>query len=196
MSMERRRPTSRTDMKGAIFKHFEAFVSDNWGVEVYEEILDGLDLLTEGPFLGPGSYPDEDLLSIVGATIQKLGIPLPDALRVFGKYLFPKLAGDAPQFVEGQSDLKQFLMTVDGVIHVEVKKLFPDAYLPRLLYEDTADDQLTVHYQSKRQFCQLFVGLVEGAAERFSTPIAWDETACSHTGSEQCTFEFRFSAAA
>ncbi len=183
-------------MKGAIFKHFETFVTDNWGVEVYEEVLDGLDLITQGPFLGPGNYPDEDLLAIVGATIQKLGIPLPDALRVFGKYLFEKLAGDAPQFVEDKSDLKQFLMTVDGVIHVEVKKLFPEAYLPRLAYEDTGADQLTVHYHSKRQFCQLFVGLVEGAAESFSSPLDWNETACSHSGAEQCTFEFRFSKAA
>lgn len=183
-------------MKGSIFKHFEDFVTDNWGIETYEEILSGLDLQTEGPFLGPGNYPDEDLLAIVGATIQKLGIPLPKALRVFGNYLFEKLAGDAPQFLEGTTDLKQFLLTVDQVIHVEVKKLFPEAYLPRLHYEDTGADALTVHYQSKRQFCQLFAGLVEGAAQRFGTPIAWDESACTHTGAEQCTFHFRFSEAA
>lgn len=183
-------------MKGSIFKHFEAFVSDNWGPEVYEEILDSVTLQTQGPFLGPDNYPDEDLLAIVGATIGKLGVPLPDALRAFGRYLFPKLAGDAPVFLEKIGDLKTFLQTVDGVIHVEVKKLAPEAYLPAIECEDPGGDRLVMHYESRRQLCQLFLGLVEGAGDKFGTSVGWSESACTHKGDGRCTFEFDFGKAA
>ena len=179
-------------MKGSIFKHFESFVTDNWGDELFDEILDGVELQTEGPFLGPGNYPDEDLLAIVAATIERLQIPLPDALRAFGKDLFGRLAADAPFSLEGVDDLKSFLQTVDGVIHVEVKKLAPDANLPRLQCEDTGPGRLTMQYRSDRQFCQLFLGLAEGAAERFATELRAVETTCTHRGDDCCTFEMEF----
>ena len=182
-------------MKGSIFKHFESFVCENFGQETFEEILEGVDLITDGPFLGPDNYPDEDLLAIVGATIDKLQIPLPDALRAFGKDLFGKLAAEAPVFLENVDDLKTFLQMVDGVIHVEVKKLSPEAYLPKLECIDTGEGTMTMKYMSERQLCQLFLGLVEGAAERFSTELGWDHTACTHEGAPECTFEFNFSKA-
>jgi predicted hydrocarbon binding protein len=183
-------------MKGSIFRHFESFVTDNWGVEFFEDILDGVDLLTEGSFLGPGDYPEEDLLAIVGATITKLDIPLPNVLRLFGKYLFPQLAGDAPVFLVGATDLRTFLQSVDTVIHVEVKKLWPQAYLPRVNCATKGETGMVIEYQSKRQMCQLFLGLVEGAVENFDTSVDWDETTCTHRGDEVCTFQFNFKAAA
>ena len=37
-------------MKGVIFKHFESFVSENFGAELFEEVLDRLpDLRLVGP---------------------------------------------------------------------------------------------------------------------------------------------------
>ena len=42
-------------MKGIIFTTFEAFVTDTFGAEVYEDILDETDLITTEPFVGPYS---------------------------------------------------------------------------------------------------------------------------------------------
>jgi len=184
-------------MKGSIFKHFESFVTDNWGEDFWEGILDQVTLETDGPFLGPENYPDGDLLTIVGTTIEELGVPLPDALRLFGRYLFAKLESDAPHFVSDSSDLLTFLQTIDGVIHVEVKKLSPEAYLPSIRCERLGDTGMRMHYQSDRQFCQLFLGLIEGAAERFESQLdSFEETTCTHQGDDQCTFDFQFKEAA
>lgn len=184
-------------MKGSIFKHFESFVVDHWGADFWEGILEQVSLQTSGPFLGPENYPDEDLLAIVGTTTHALNVPLPEALRLFGRYLFAQLEGDAPELVCEDQSLVEFLQIIDGVIHVEVKKLSPLAQPPRIACEPLPQGGLRMHYRSQRAFCQLFLGLIEGAAERFGSRVSSSqEIACTHRGAEQCTFDFQFQPAA
>ncbi len=182
-------------MKGIIFKHFESFVVDNFGEDVFEDVLDSTELITEGPFVGPGTYPDEDLFALVGTAIGKLGIPLNDALYAFGTYLFDHLAAAAPVFVESSADLRTFLLTIHSVIHVEVRKLFPGADTPDFSYEEPADDRLVMHYTSKRKLCPLVRGLLDGAAKSFGESIVCTETSCVHEGADQCTFQLTFEGA-
>ena len=179
-------------MKGIIFKHFESFVVENFGDEVFEVVLEETDLQTDGPFVGPGTYPDADLFALVGTAIGKLGIPLNDALYAFGTYLFEKLSSAAPIFAESSSDLRTFLLTIHSVIHVEVRKLFPGAETPDFDYEEPSEDRLVMHYSSKRQLCPLVRGLLDGAAKSFNESIVVKETACTHQGAERCTFELTF----
>ena len=91
------------------------FVSENFGAELFEEVLDSAELQTEGPFLGPGTYPDADLFALVGGVIERLGIPLTDAVYAFGKDLFPRLAAGHPPFLEGMPDLRSFVNTTRGL---------------------------------------------------------------------------------
>ena len=66
-------------MKGIIFTIFEDFITDNYGAETYEQIISECNLQTKEPFVGPGTYPDSDLMEIVGKATAKLGIPMPYA---------------------------------------------------------------------------------------------------------------------
>lgn len=116
-------------MKGIVFNLLEEFITSMLGEEKYEEIVAGCDLKTKEPFVGPGTYPDEDLFAIVGKTVAVSGIALPDALRGFGRFCFPRLAEKFPVFVTAHNHPKPFLKSVETVIHVEVKKLYPDAVL-------------------------------------------------------------------
>lgn len=181
-------------MKGVIFKYFESFVTDTFGAAVYEELLDCTELTTGGAFVGPETYPDEDLFALVGTAIEKLKIPLPDALHAFGKYLFAKLADQVPMFVDRERGLKSFLLTIHSVIHVEVKKLFPGAETPRFAYEDPGEGRLVIEYTSGRKLCPLFRGLIDGAAESFAEPVQYQETQCLHHGADSCRFEMSFAA--
>ena len=60
-------------MKGIIFNLPEEFVVETFGVDAYEEILAASELRTTDPVVGPGTYPDEDLLALVGKTVERLG---------------------------------------------------------------------------------------------------------------------------
>ena len=57
-------------MKGIIFKHFETFVVDSFGAEVFEKLLEATELQTQGPFVGPETYPDADELDFGAAKEQ------------------------------------------------------------------------------------------------------------------------------
>ena len=179
-------------MKGVIFNLLEGFIADGWGAETYEDIMSRCPLHTKEPFIGPGTYPDADLLAIVGMTVEKLGLTVPEALHAFGKYSFSRLAVRFPTFMEGHDHPKAFLKTIDSVIHVEVRKLFKGAVTPRITFTDPGPDELVLHYESARRVCTLMTGLLEGCGDHFKTPLTWVETVCTSRGADACEFHVRF----
>jgi len=180
-------------MKGIIFNLLEEFITENWGEEKYEEILKGCPIKTKEPFVGPGTYPDADLIAIVTKTVEKLGVPLPEALRTFGRFCFPKLSERHPQFVKPYRHPKAFLKTVENIIHVEVRKLYKDAETPHFSYKDPASNRLIIEYESKRKLCHFMEGLIEGVAVYFQSPIQYQQTRCALKEGKVCEFDLVFS---
>lgn len=179
-------------MKGIVFNLLEEFIAEKLGEEKYEEIVAGCDMMTKEPFVGPGTYPDDDLFAIVGKTVEVSGIALPDALRAFGRFCFPKLAERFPDFIVPHTHPKSFLKTVDTVIHVEVRKLYPDAEPPYFTYDDPTPDRLIMRYSSKRRLCHLMEGLIDGVSDYYKTPIRYRQTKCLLEGGSECEFELVF----
>lgn len=87
-------------MKGIIFNLFESFVTDNFGQEKYKKIESKTKFKTQEPFVGPGTYPNKNLFALIATAVEILNIPGPDAVKAFGKYMFPKLIDKYPIFVE------------------------------------------------------------------------------------------------
>ena len=179
-------------MKGLVFNLLEDFIVEGWGEEAYEEIFAECPLKTKEPFVGPGTYPDSDLVTIAQVGAAKLGVTLDEALVAFGKFSFPRLAAKVPKIMRYQRDAKRFLMSIDSVIHVEVRKLFPEAVTPRFTCVDVGEDRLEIRYESDRGLCRFMEGLLLGVAEHFETDIAFEQTACLHRGADHCHFALRF----
>lgn len=179
-------------MKGVIFNFLEAFITEGWGEEAYERIVGLCPLHTQEPFVGPNTYPDADLLAIVGKAAETLGVSVPDAVHAFGRFCFPRFAAKYPVFVRDHTHPKTFLQTIDKVIHVEVRKLLKDAEPPRITSVDPAPDELVLSYASARQLCPLVGGLLEGVAAYFHTPIHYQQTRCVRDGSPVCEFKLTF----
>ena len=158
-------------MKGVIFNIFEEFVCTVADEDTWEDILDAVELETKEPFVGPGTYPDGDLMTLFMETLKRLDIEPGPALVAFGKFLFPRLAKAHPDFHEKAAGLKEFLLTIHDVIHVEVRKLYPDAITPQFTYEQPNDNVLIMNYSSQRPLAMLAQGLIEGAAEHFNEAI-------------------------
>lgn len=172
-------------MKGAIFNALQELVEEKFAYELWDEIIEGLQLDSEGIYTSTENYTDEELFAIVGQLSVKSNIALPDLIRVFGKFLFPKLMKNAPQQAKAATSLRAFLKMVDDLIHVEVKKLYQDANLPHFDYED-ASNSLTLLYESPRKLCYLSEGLIEGAAEHFDEKISLTHPVCMHDGAKAC----------
>ena len=61
---------------------------------------------------------------------------------------------------------------LEDVIHVEVRKLYPDAELPRFATEVFTDNQLILVYESSRHFEDLAEGLIHGCIKYFGESIS------------------------
>ena len=176
-------------MKGAIFNALQEFVEQGHGYQVWDDALTNTTLPSHGIYTSTKQYDDSELFAIVGYLSEKLAVPIPDLVRAFGVFLFPLLMPQAPQEAQDAPSLRAFLMMVDELIHVEVKKLYKDAQLPEFNYEDHIDDKLTMFYRSPRKLCFLSEGLILGAADHFKETVSISQNCCMHQGAECCEIE-------
>ncbi len=179
-------------MKGAIFNIFEEFIIQKFGVEVYENILQHSQIETKDPFISAGTYPDTDFYKLVGTACKLYNLPPEEAQKMFGRFTFVELAKFQPHFVEPYKSAKSFLLTVDSVIHVEVKKLYPDAYLPKFIYSEPSKNELQIIYISKRKLYSFMEGLIDGVADYFKEDIDVEFDTMLYNGEEACRFHLIF----
>lgn len=178
-------------MKGVIFKAFEKFVVANWGDEFYEALIDATPSAGRGAFVGPGTYPDEVLVALLTTAVQKLGVEPAVALRSLGQFAFAQLAGGLPGCMKGHEHPLTFLESIDSIIHVEVRKLYPEARTPRILVERRGDGARLV-YDSPRRLCPLVLGLAEGACAAFGYELLHEHVLCVHRGDASCEWDLLF----
>lgn len=88
-------------------------------------------------------------------------------LESFGKHLFCRFSKRYPEIFEEVSGPFELLRNIDNYIHVEVRKLYPDAELPRFYHLQTSAKELIMYYLSSRHFEELAVGLFKGCLAHF-----------------------------
>lgn len=174
-------------MKGIVFTLFNDMVEENYGLEAWDQLLEksGCD----GIYISSETYPDAELMALVGAASEMTNIPANALVKAFGEYMFPSFHEKYPTFFKEGMTLKSFLLTVDRVIHVEVRKLYPDAGLPDFEYQDENDNELVMLYKSPRKLCALAEGLIAGAAKHFNAKYQLKHDLCMHDGSDHCRLE-------
>ena len=179
-------------MKGVVFDILNEMVEEKFGFQAWESILDQAGL--DGIYVTTETYSDEELLKLVAAAEAVSGIPAAELVKEFGRYMLPSFVKSHPVFFEGQPSLRQFLLTVDRVIHVEVRKLYPDAGLPTFDYGDETDDptKLVMIYKSPRKLCALSEGLIDGAAIYFGEKYSLEHEVCMHKGADHCELKMEF----
>ncbi len=170
-------------MKGIIFNLVEEVVSNDYGHDAWDDILDAADV--PGAYTAVGSYSDDDLLAIVDAASQATGMSADDVLRHVGRYSVPPLAQRFPEFFELHRGLRTFLPSLNSVIHPEVRKLYPGAQPPHFVISDDAG-ALLMEYHSQRTMCHLAEGLTMGAADHYGQSVSIDHLQCTRDGAPHC----------
>lgn len=181
-------------MKGIIFDLLEQVVVKEYGDDTWDALLTSSGL--GGSYTAVGSYPDEDLFALVGAAEKALGIPADDIVRWFGRESIPFLVERYPAFFTAHEHTRPFLMTLNDVIHPEVRKLFPGAYAPSFDYTMESENTLSLGYSSHRNLCYFAEGLVEGAAAHFGETVSIEQPVCTKRGGTQCEIVVTFGNAA
>lgn len=178
-------------MKGVVFNEFNELVEEKFGLEMWQKLLDKVKPESGGLYTSANTYKDEELFGLVAALSEETKVAVPDLVKTFGEHLAGKLTGLYPNFVEGKS-IKEFLLSIHDVVHVEVKKIHPDAGLPSFEYEDPGDNQLVMIYKSPRKLEKLAEGLILGTGKVYNTPIDLKITKSYEKGDDHCRFEMTF----
>lgn len=184
------RPTQGMLMKGVVFNLLETVVSDEHGEETWDELLDSTDL--SGAYTAVGTYPNEELTALVQVAAQKLDLTKEQVESWFGRSAFPLLAARYPGFFEGHPDARSFMLTLNEVIHPEVRKLFPGAYAPSFEFDASVPDELGLTYNSNRGLCSFAEGLAMGAADHFGQRVTIHHERCEKRGDPSCTLRVKF----
>jgi hypothetical protein len=158
-------------MKGIVFTEFIEMVEDKFGFEVSDKIIEQSALASGGAYTAVGTYDFNEMVQLLTNLSKESGLQIPDLLQAFGKHLFARFYTLYPHFFENIEGVFDFLSRIEGTIHVEVLKLYPDAQLPRIEAKKTDDDTMEIIYQSTRKLSDLAIGLIEGASEHFGEPL-------------------------
>ena len=181
-------------MKGVIFNLAEEVVSARFGDAAWDQVLDSAGL--DGAFTSLGNYPDSDLVSLVSAASALLDVPVDEVIRTIGSGALPLLAERYPAFFTPHTSTRPFLLTLNEIIHAEVRKLYPDADVPEFEFDTSDDTWLVMRYRSQRQLCALAEGFVMGAAAHYGQEAVIEQTQCMRDGADSCLIRCRFTPAA
>ncbi len=177
-------------MKGVIFNLLEGVVRRCHGEETWDALLEETGLT--GSYTSLGSYPDEDMEKLVGAASAALGMPDGQVLRWFGREAMVILAERYPVFFTAHTSARTFVLSVNNIIHPEVRKIYAGADVPIFDFQDAADGALLMGYHSARKLCALAEGFVEGAARHYGETVRFEHLECMHQGHPKCLFRLSF----
>ena len=178
-------------MKGIVFNLLAEIVTRDHGEDAWDSILE--DAGVDGAYTSVGNYADEDLTKLVAAASKALDLPPDDVVRSFGRNALPLFAETYPHLFAPYTDTRSFVLALNGIIHPEVRKLYPGADVPDFVFETPADDRLLMHYASARKMCPFAEGLTLGAAAHFGERVEIRQPTCMLRGDDECILDMTFS---
>jgi len=179
------RTSGSRPLKGVVFDLLERAVARDHGEDAWDDLLEKAGLV--GAYTTLGSYPDDDLGRIVSHAAMAFGIPAEEVIRWFGREALPMLAVSYPEFFTPHATTRSFLLTLNDIIHPEVRKVYLGADVPWFDMSETAGGDLVMGYESHRRLCSFAEGLIQGAAAHYGEPVVIDQPTCMLHGDPVCT---------
>jgi hypothetical protein len=132
------------------------------------------------------SYPDEELVALLGALVDATGEPPEVLLEEFGIASAPGLLRTYGSFLDPGWRTLDVIEHTERVIHRTVRLQHPGADPPRLRAERPAHDEVRILYASPRKLCAFGIGVVRGIAEHYSERVEIAQPTCMLRGDSHC----------
>ena len=158
-------------MKGVVFTEFLEMVEDRFSPEMADRIIEGAELPSGGVYTAVGTYDHSEMIQLVSCLSEETGIASAELVRSFGMYLFGRFHTIFPKYFEDVTSSFDFLQRIDHYIHVEVRKLYPDAELPSFDCDTSQPGCLRLTYRSSRPFAALAEGLIRGCVAHYGEAV-------------------------
>ncbi|NVD06839.1 guanylate cyclase [Vibrio sp. JPW-9-11-11] len=171
-------------MKGIIFTEFMDLVEQKFGLEELDTVLSLAG--DDGVYTAVGSYDHRNLVKLIVQLSQRTGISAQDLQCIFGQSVFHNLYRSLPSNSSLQTchSTFHFIKLVEDYIHLEVKKLYPDANPPKFNFVSESETELVFDYLSARCMSHVCLGLIQGCAEHYQQKVTVDMQSCVDDGSQ------------
>ncbi len=177
-------------MKGVVFNLLEEAVRREFGPDVWDDLLDEANV--QGAYTSLGNYSDEEIVALVSTAATKLKLSNGDVLRWFGERAMPILKEKYPTLFQNHSSARNFVLSVNSIIHPEVRKLYSGASCPFFHFREGENGSVMMGYESSRKMCDLADGFVRGASKIFCEEVEINHQTCMNHGAEKCLMEIKW----
>jgi len=156
-------------MKGIVFTEFLDLVEDKFGLEMVDKIIESSNLESNGIYTSVGTYKFSEMLQLLTHLSENTNISTDDLLLVYGEHFFSVLEKNYSAMLNMYKDPIQMLSSIENHIHVEVRKIYPDAELPTFVVMSKTNNSLSMLYKSSRAMHHFGLGLMNKTFEHFNT---------------------------
>ena len=171
-------------VKGVVFTEFFEMVEQSFSPELAERLIEQADLPNEGAYTAVGTYDAEEMVRLVTALSGETGTPVPDLLFAFGRHLLARFAEAHEDYFTEAGSVFRLLEGIENKIHSDVRKLYPDAELPRFDCHSPSADRLVLDYSSPRGLAKLAEGLITASIEHYGEPVSLTVEASAADGTK------------
>ena len=154
-------------MKGIVFTEFLELVEQSFGLEMVDRIIQQSELKSQGVYTAVGTYEFAEMLALLGNLSSNTGIDRDQLLKIYGEFFFKTLQDNYGSLLNQYKDPIDLLASIENHIHVEVRKIYPDAELPTFEVQEKTSDHLVLIYKSSRAMHHFGLGLMNKAFDHF-----------------------------
>jgi hypothetical protein len=156
-------------MKGIIFTEFLELVETKFGLEMVDEIISNSDLPSQGIYTAIGTYSFSEMLQLLQNLSARTQISIDHLLLAYGEHFFEVIKKSYPGLLNTYKDPIEMLSSIENHIHVEVRKIYPDAELPTFKVIEKTANSLIMDYKSSRAMHHFGLGLMNKTFEHFKS---------------------------
>ncbi len=156
-------------MKGIVFTEFLDLVETKFGLEMVDKIVSNAELPSNGVYTSVGTYSFSEMLGLLVNLNNETGIAIDELLLIYGEHFFSVVEDSYSFFLKQFDNPIDMLASIENHIHVEVRKIYPDAELPTFLILDKTEKELIMIYKSSRSMHTFGLGLMNKTFEHFNS---------------------------
>ena len=97
------------------------------------------------------------------------GISIDNLLLVYAEHFFSVIENSYPGLLATYKDPIEMISSIENHIHIEVRKIYPDAELPVFIVEEKTEKTLTMVYKSSRSMHHFGLGLMNKTFAHFNS---------------------------
>ncbi|EAS20798.1 heme NO-binding domain-containing protein [Nonlabens mediterrranea] len=154
-------------MKGIVFTEFLDLVEDKFGLEMVDQIIEQSELPSNGVYTSIGTYSFSEMLQLIQNLSSNTGLSVDQLLLVYGEHFFNVIENSYPGLLATYKDPIEMLSSIENHIHIEVRKIYPDAELPTFEVLEKSDNHLIMIYKSSRAMHHFGLGLMNRTFAHF-----------------------------